>query len=219
MKLLLASQGITNKSLEKAFFGLVGKKSEELIVAYVPTAVYGASSVNKSWMVDNLISLRTMGIGKIDIVDPLAMPKEMWMPRFERADVIFVEGGSPAWAYESFEQTGFLDVLPDLLKSKVYVGCSTGSMILGEKVFSSKKTEFPNSTTGLNIFSGLGLVNFSIRPHIYRPDKADITLEMIADIAKKHQTKYYGIDDDTAILIDGEKFEIISEGKWKEFEK
>ncbi len=218
MKLLLASQGITNKSLEKAFLGLVGKKVEDVIVAYVPTAVYGASSINKSWMVDNLISLRKIGVGKIDIVDPLAMPKEMWLSRFERADVIFVEGGSPAWAYESFKKTGFLDVLPELLRSKVYVGCSTGSMILGEKVFSSKMTELPDGTSGLSIFSGLGLVDFSIRPHIYITDKADITEEMIASIAKEHHTIYYGIDDDTAILIDGDKFEVISEGKWKKFE-
>jgi len=217
MRLLLASQGITNKSIGKAFFDLVGKKAAEITVAFIPTAVYGASTVNKSWMVDNIISLHNLGIGKIDIVEPLAMPKEMWLPRLERADVIFVEGGSPIWAHDAFEKTGFLAALPKLLEDKVYVGCSTGSMLLGEMVVSSKKTEFPDGTLEFKNFHGLGLVHFSIRPHFYRPDKADFTEKMVADLAKKYDTRYYAIDDDTALLVDGDKFEVISEGKWKEF--
>ena len=36
---------------------------------------------------------------------------------------------------------------------------------------------------------------------------------------KQYKYPIYGIDDDTAIKIDGDKLEVVSQGVWKKFEK
>ncbi len=214
MKLLLTSRGITNQSLLDKLIEMVGKQPEEMTVAYVPTAVNVSSSPNKGWAIDSLKRLDEMKVANIDIVDFSAIPKEMWLPRFERADVIYVEGGTPSYLADEMRKAGLVELFSTALADKVYVGCSAGSNVLGEVIIKSMKEE-----PGYKIDKGFGLVNFSIRPHFARGDRTLFTEDLIQELAQKLQTTIYAIDDDSGIAIENDKLEIISEGKWKKFEK
>lgn len=213
MKLFLTSTGLTNKSLKNKLIELVGKQPEEMSVAYITTAFNTSSNPNKRWVIDNIKRLDEMKIANIDILDFSAIPKEMWLPRIERADVIYVEGGSPIHLATEMERTGFKDVLKKL-NDKVYVGCSAGSNILGEVMIKSSK-EAP----GFTMDKGFGWIKLSIRPHYLREDRIQFDDELIDSLAKQYKSDFYAIDDDSGIVVNGDKVEIISEGKWKKFEK
>lgn len=53
MKLLLTSGGLTNKSIEKALFELVGKKPEDTSLCFIPTAAT-AEMGDKDWFINDL---------------------------------------------------------------------------------------------------------------------------------------------------------------------
>ena len=215
MKLLLTSQGITNKSIEKKFFEMVGKKPEDIYLSYVPTAVNMAPVDDKRWMVENIQILDLMGIGTIDIVDFSAIPKESWRERFGKSDVIFVEGGSVPPLLSGAKKVGLDKLFPEILKNKVYVGCSAGSQLVCEVVTAGSRS----SSAGIWHDKGFGFVDFSIRPHFNRSDRSFFTEDIIAKIAKEYASTFYAIDDNTAIAVVDNRVEVVSEGKWKIFEK
>ena len=49
---------------------------------------------------------------------------------FEEADILFFEGGNTFHLMEWVSKSGLANLLPEFLKTKVYVGASAGSMIL-----------------------------------------------------------------------------------------
>ena len=214
MKLFLTSTGLTNKSLINKFIEMVGKQPKEMTVAYVPTAINTSSSPDKRWSIDNLRRLDDMKVANIDIVDFSAIPKEMWLPRFERADAIYVEGGTPAYLKSEIEKAGLIELFKTTLSDKVYVGCSAGSNVLGEIIIKSMKKE-----PWYKVEDGFKLFNFTIRPHYLRGDRTFFNDDVIQKLAKDLNTTIYAIDDESGIAIDGDKLEVISEGKWKKFEK
>ncbi len=212
MKLLLTSQGITNKSLQDKFIEIVGKDPSEMSVAYIPTAINTSSNPNKRWVIDSLRKLDDMKIANIDIVDISAISKDIWLPGIERADVIYVEGGDPMYLKEQFMNTDLINLLSTSNSEKVYVGCSAGSNILGEIIIKSTKDEI-----GYKTEKGLGILNFSIRPHFLRGDRGQFSEEFIQELAEKLNTTIYAIDDNSAIAIEDGNIEIVTEGKWKKF--
>lgn len=68
MRLLLTSGGLTNKSIIKAFEGLVGVPKKEIRIAFVPTAA-NVEEGDKGWLIDDLYRLKSQKYGGVDIVD------------------------------------------------------------------------------------------------------------------------------------------------------
>lgn len=62
---------------------------------------------------------------------------------------------------------------------------------------------------------GLGLVDFTLYPHLNHPDMDDTTLESIEAWASGIPAPTYAIDDATAIAVLDGSVEVISEGDWK----
>lgn len=212
MKLLLTSTGMTNETIKNKFIGMVGKQPEEMSLAYIPTAINVSDKPDKRWAIDNIVRLDAMGIGNLDIIDFSAIPKELWLPRLESVDVIFVEGGNPSYLISQMKKSGFADFLQKY--TGLYVGCSAGSNVLGEVVIKSSK-EAP----GYSKEEGFGLINFSIRPHFYREDRTQFSEELVAELAKKYRSDFYAIDDNSAIAVEGGNVMVVSEGRWKKFDK
>lgn len=92
MKLLLTSNGLSNQSIANALFSLVGKPVSETKIAFIPTAMNAGRS-DKGWFIDDLANIKKQDPELIDIVDISALPKPVWQPRLEAADVLFFSGG------------------------------------------------------------------------------------------------------------------------------
>lgn len=217
MKLLLTSSGITNKSIEKALSGLLGKPFDESHLTFIPTAA-NVEEGNKDWLVDDMYNFRKLGFTSFDVIDISAVPKNIWLPSFEKADVLVFGGGNADYLMEWLKKSGAKDVLPALLKTKVYAGISAGSMVTAKKISLSYADILYYEKTGkFQDIEGLGFVNFEIRPHLNSDYFEKVKIPFLAEVAKKNLSMFYAIDDDTALKVTDEEIEIISEGVWKKF--
>ncbi len=209
MKLLLTSAGITNKSIAKTLKGLVRGKIK---IAFIPTAANSLDS-EKDWLIKNYNECEKLG--RVDIVDISAIDKKNWLPRLKKANVIVVGGGDTKHLAICITKSGLNKELPTLLKKRVYVGISAGSIVTAKKI--SARSEFLYDYKIDKAPRGLGYINFNVRSHFNSPDFPKARDGYLKKISKKLKGDLYALDDESAVLcIDG-KTKVISEGKWKKY--
>lgn len=217
MKLLLTSGGLENKSIIKALQELVIKPFGVLKIAFIPTAS-NLESGDKWWVIVDLNVCKQLGFSSIDIVDISALPKEIWLDRLKEADILMVEGGNTYHLMHWFNKSGLSEILPELLKTKVYIGISAGSMVVTPSILNSTAEKPAAIEIGEVIDDqGLALVNFMVEPHINSSWFPELTFENLETESKKYSHPIYCLDDNSAIKIDGDKIEVVSEGEWKKF--
>lgn len=210
MKLLLTSNGICNESLKQALYDLT--QTKKISTVFITNASNNLN-MDKSWLIDDIYRFRK--IGEIDLLDLISTPKKLWQEKFDNCNVIAF-GGGDVTVMDDIITSNFDKELKELLKNKVYVGISAGSIILSENVWGSTEylyTHFPNHTP-----KGLNYMNFHFRPHLNSPDFPQARKEILEKIAQKYPNeKIYAMDDNSGIKIDGDSLEIISEGEYLEF--
>jgi dipeptidase E len=217
MKFLLTSSGISNKTIEKAFFELTQKQADKIKAVFIPTAA-NIEPGDKWWLVNDLVKIKDMGFAQLDIVDISAVPQNIWRPRLEEADVLFVGGGNTFHLMFWIKKSGLGAILPDLLKTRLWVGTSAGSMVPGIGIINDEDRVFAEKIEGEEIgIKGLGYVPFSLKPHYLSSLFEGRDDENVEREAKQFKEAFYAIDDNTAIMVDGDKLEVISEGKWRSF--
>ncbi len=211
MKLFLTSSGITNKSLATALKRLVKGKIK---IAFIPTAA-NIELGDKEWLIKDYVNLKKLG--SIDIVDISAMPKSIWLPRLKKANVIVFGGGVTTYLVKWIKKSGLKNELPELLKKRIYVGISAGSIALAKKI--SVASEFLYGENFDGTIRGLGYVNFHFRPHFNSPDFPKVRDKFLINIIDKLDGDLYALDDESGLLWDNGKVKIISEGRWKLYPK
>ncbi|MFE2643191.1 Type 1 glutamine amidotransferase-like domain-containing protein [Streptomyces nigra] len=220
MKLLLTAAGITNASIRDALVRLLGKPIAEADALCVPTAGYGhpMGSPAGAWrFISGRSPLPMCGLGwkSLGVLELTALPSigaERWVPWVQEADVLLVNGGDALYLAHWMRQSGLADLLPSL-SEKVWVGLSAGSMAMAPRI----GEYFVEWTAPTGDDSGLGVVDFSIFPHLEHPDLPENTMPKAEKWAAGLPNPAYAIDDDTAItVVDGE-VEVVSEGKWRHF--
>ncbi|TAH49836.1 MAG: peptidase E [Chloroflexota bacterium] len=223
MKLLLTSAGIKNTRIQNALLELLGKPIAESSALCIPTAGY-ALSVGGEWRgavgawrficgQEPRTPMCELGWKSLGVLELTALPsiaKELWVPTVEATDVLLVNGGDPLYLCYWMRQSGLANLLP-LLRETVYVGLSAGSMVMAPNIgedFVMWKPPTGGDET-------LGVVDFSIFPHLDHPDLPENTMADAVKWAAGMRVPCYAIDDETAIqVVDGE-IKIVSEGHWK----
>lgn len=198
-----------------ALQSLIGKDFKDAKVIFIPTAA-NMEEGDKWWLITDLSKCKELGFKETDIVDIAAVPKEVWQPRLEKADVIIVGGGNTSYLMGQIKKSGLSDALPELLKTRVYVGISAGSMVMAPNLREKEMQRLYEEPIVEADNAGLGLVDFLIVPHMnspYFPRAA----ELIDEIAKGIETPLYAIDDQTAVQVVDDKVEVVTEGKWKRY--
>lgn len=218
MKFLLTSAGITNASIEKALFELLGKSAAETRVAFVPTAATLIAD-DKSWLVQNCNDFLKLGLQSFDIVDISAVPKENWLKRFETADILCFGGGDEQYLAKVMHESGVAQVLLELLKTRVYVGISAGSMVVGRLLASHLTKQLWPEESFVGEEAGLGLLNISILPHLNSDYFAHLRKPLIESLADQFPQTVYALDDTSALKVTDNQIEVVSEGQFLELEK
>jgi dipeptidase E len=214
MKLLLTSGGITNPSIAKALFELVGKKPEDTSLVFIPTAS-NIEAGDKGWLIDDLVNLKKQGFKSIEIADISALEEKIWKPRFEAADILFFEGGETYYLMEWINRSGLISMLPEYLKSKVYVGVSAGSMAASKDLaLTISQIVYEEDLNQTENMAGLNLVDFYFLPHLNSPWFKNLREDFIRKATVGMKEKIYAMDDQSAIKVVDGKVDIVSEGKW-----
>jgi dipeptidase E len=220
MKLLLTSAGITNTSIHDALVDLLGKPVAESNALCIPTGGYGSSysSPQGAWRFITGQSAQPMtGLGwkSVGVLELSALPTmdaERWVPWVSETDVLLVNGGDALYLAYWMRQSGVADLLPSL-RETVYVGFSAGSMVLTPRIgkdFVGWKPPSGGDET-------LGIVHFSIFPHVDHPDLPENTMAEAERWAVGLSGPAYAIDDETAIKVTDGTVELVTEGNWKLF--
>lgn len=226
MKLLLTSGGITNNSIAQALEDLVGKRPKDIRIAFIPTAA-NSERGDKEWLINDLHRLKERNYF-VDIIELTALTPKGVAEALEDKDVIFVGGGNTFYLSYWLQKSGLFDLLPELLKTKVYAGISAGSMIMGESLVLSSHAQnniqaFEDQDYDLAVPTGeasgktLHLVPLIFRPHLNSRWAPNVRNEIIAKKAAKLTDKVYALDDNSALKITDGNIEVVSKGEWKEY--
>jgi dipeptidase E len=222
VKLLLTSAGIKNKSIREALVGLLGKPIAESNALCIPTAMYGHPMVRPelTWSFISGQEPRSpmceVGWKSVGVLELTALPsidKERWVSWVRDTDVLLASGGDALYLCHWMRESGLADLLPSL-RETVWVGLSAGSMVMTPRI----GEDFVHWKPPTRGDEALGLVDFSIFPHV---DNADLPENTMADAerwAAGIPGPAYAIDDETAIKVVDGAAEVLSEGHWKLFE-
>ncbi len=218
MKLLLTSGGLTNQTIRGALEELVGKPLDEATLAFIPTAA-NVEKGDKEWLIKDLSDAKSTFFS-VDIVDISAIPKELWLPRLEAANVLLFGGGNTFHLMHWIEKSGLKELLPKLLETRVYVDISAGSIVVCPTLLTSQSDRllyYEDEAKGYTNNNGLGFVNFNIRPHLNSPYFPNVQLPLLEKLAQDIKEPLYGIDDETAIMVFDDDVSVVSDGVWKKF--
>ena len=221
MKLLLTSGGVSNASILAALIELLGKPIEACNALCIPTAEYGHPMCTpaSAWRFVSGKSSSPMcdlGWGSMGLLELTALPsidRERWVPWIEKADVFLVDGGDAAYLCHWMRQSGLAALLPSL-PDAVWVGVSAGSMVMTPRIgkdFVEWKSPNGDDRT-------LGIVEFSIFPHLNHASMPENTLGNARRWAASLGNPAYAIDDQTAIAVVDGDVKVVSEGSWRHFQ-
>jgi dipeptidase E len=215
----LTSAGIKNASIENALVELLGKPIADCTALIVPTAAYGHPMAlpGPAWRFITGQSKTPMcefGWKSLGVLELTALPSidaENWVPMVQEADALLASGGDSLYLAHWMRESGLADLLPSL--RAVWAGVSGGSMVMAPRIGEEAVVWRPPSGGD----EALGVVDFSIFPHLDHPDLPENTMADAERWAARLPNPAYAIDDDTAIKVVDGKVEVVSEGHWKLF--
>jgi dipeptidase E len=221
LRLLLTSAGIKNPSIHDALVELLGKPIAESSALCIPTAGYGHPWVtpDKAW---NFISgkepecpMTELGWRSLGVLELTALPsidQERWVSWVRDTDVLLVNGGDALYLAHWMRESGLADLMPTL-PDTVWVGLSGGSMVMTPRI----GEDFVGWEPPAGGDEALGVVDFSIFPHLDHPALPHNTMAAAESWAAGLPGPAYAIDDHTAIKVTDGTAEVVSEGNWRLF--
>jgi dipeptidase E len=219
VRLLLTSSGLRNETLQQALLDLLGMPFEEAHIVYIPTASV-AEPGDHGWFVADLNRLYGLGWREFDVLELNGLPPQLVLDRLRHADVVYVEGGSHYHLARSITGNGLAEGFLEALESRVYVGVSAGSMIFSKRL-DEHSADIIGDTEDLHVLGAttlqppFGLFDWYLKPHLDSPDFPERDDDWAESIAAKADFPIYFIDDATAIRVDGDEVDVISEGRWR----
>jgi dipeptidase E len=220
MKLLLTSAGIKNTSIHDALVDLMGKPIAEASALCIPTATHALpGGAGHAWRFISGREPRTpmceLGWKSLGVLELTALPsidEELWVPMVRETDVLLVNGGDPLYLCYWMRQSELADLLPSL-RETVYVGLSAGSLVMTPSI----GEDFVRWRPPTGGDETLGVVDFSIFPHLDHQDMPDNSMADAERWAAGMSVPVYAIDDQTAIKVTDRAVDVVSEGHWKHF--
>ncbi len=220
MKLLLTSGGVTNPSIRNALVKLLGKPIAESNALCIPTAQWGHTACGPAsargfvvgappW--SHMCGLGWRSVGLLELTALPTIGEERWIPWVREADVLLVDGGDATYLCHWMRESRLVDLLPSLSRT-VWVGVSAGSMVMTPRIGASFVAwkSAPSDQT-------LGMVNFSIFPHLDHAMLPENTLADAERWAADIAGPAFAIDDETALKVVDGAVEVVSEGHWKQY--
>jgi dipeptidase E len=221
VKLLLTSAGIRNPSIRDALVDLVGKPIADSNALCIPTATYGhpMTGPGHAWRFISgqegrtpMVELGWKSVGVLELTALPSIAEARWIPWVQEADVLLVNGGDPLYLCYWMRQSGLAELMPSL-GDTVWAGLSAGSLVMTPRI----GQDFVHWKPPTGGDETLGVVDFSIFPHLDHPDLPENTMADAERWAAGMSLPAYAIDDETAIKVTDGTVEVVSEGHWKLF--
>ena len=159
-----------------------------------------------------MCELGSKSLGVLELTALPSIDEQRWVPLVQETDVLLASGGDALYLCHWMRQSGLADLLPSL-RETVWAGLSAGSMVLTPRI----GEDFVGWQPPAGSDSTLGLVDFSIFPHLDHEDLPNNSMAHAERWAAGIPGPAYAIDDETAIRVTDGTVEVVSEGHWKLF--
>jgi len=220
MRLLLTSGGVTNASILDALVDLLGKPVSACNALCIPTAEYGHPGCTpaSAWRFVSgkspapMCDLGWKSLGLLELTSLPSIAEERWVAWVREAYALLVDGGDASYLCHWMRQSGLAALLPSLPQA-VWLGVSAGSMVMTPRI----GEDFVNWKSPTGNDSTLGIVGFSIFPHLENRHMPHNGMSSAQRWAASLGNPAYAIDDQSAIRVVDGVAQVISEGEWKYF--
>ena len=155
-----------------------------------------------------MVDLGWKSVGVLELTALPSIDEERWVPLVRETDVLLVAGGDVLYLCHWMRQSGLADLLPSLSET-VWVGLSAGSMVMTPEV----GEDFIQWRPPTGDDSTLGIVDFSICPHLAPDGMPGNSMAEAEQWAAGISGPAYAIDDQTAIKVVDGTVEVVSEGR------
>lgn len=132
-----------------------------------------------------------------------------WRAPLERASGLFFTGGNQQTLVERVGRPDFLDALAQRRAAGMVVaGTSAGASALGTAMIAAGSDDTDLADSHLKMGNGFGMIDALIDQHFAQRGRIN---RLLAAVVKSGRLGI-GIDEDTAIVVTGDRFEVIGEG-------
>ena len=148
---------------------------------------------------------KNISYSEIDIAekDEQTLAKEL-----DGYDIIYVEGGNTFYLLQCVRESGFKNVVSDLLaRGVVYIGSSAGSYIACPSIVMATWSKRGFDQCGITDYTGMNLAPFLIKAH-YVPDM----LPSLKERAKDLHHPLRAITDEQAIIVQNDRIQLLGGG-------
>lgn len=148
-------------------------------------------------------------------LDIAGLSPEELKTTLSKYDIILVEWGNPFYLLKVVRETAFQSTMEELMKQwVVYIGKSAGSYIACPSLQVSTRSKLTFDKFGVTDLTAMHRVPFFVKAH-YTPEMHDALMIQ----AKELPAPLYALDNDQALVVDGEKVELIGGGSENIFGK
>lgn len=200
MKVILTSSGFTNEEIVKSCEELVGKPRAEINFLVLNEAIK-AEIGDCRWFIDGLQEIAMNFGGNIELLDLQAHDLSYVRARIAECDVIFCFGGQTDYLKEVIEETKFVEILPEILEKKVWVGSSAGSCVLCYK--EGKETSVGVFGETIENRYYLELLPICFLPHFRSTWFPQLTKDVALQESRNMDLPIYLMSDKSAIVVRG----------------
>ena len=204
--LVIVGGGMQDLDILVRFGELAGGLDAPIVV--IPTAG-GADNYDQSWQ--GLQQFRDAGLTNITLLhtyDPAVADTDAFAGAIQQAQGVWFTGGRQWRLADAYINTKVHDALWDLLsRDGVIGGSSAGATILGS--YLARGDTSGNTIMMGDHEEGLGFIeNVAIDQHLLRRNRH---FDLIEIIEEKPELLGIGLDENTAIIVQNNKFEVIGQ--------
>lgn len=184
---------------------MVEPKLQGKTVTYIPTA--GVVEEAEGMVEEETKTLESLGLS-VDVLEVSAASYERIVDSLTKNDVIFVGGGNTFFLLQELRRSGADKVLvQEVNKGKLYIGESAGSVIACPDIGYCAGMDSPDKASDLTDYTGLGLVDFYLVPHIGNRDMGEAAEKAVREYSSNLDIK--AITDGQLILVEDDGFKIL----------
>ncbi len=198
--LLVSMTHNVTELLKEAEPNLAGKT-----VTYIPTAAIAEEI--EGMAEEETKMLEDLGL-IVDELEVSTASRESAAEKLMKNDIIFVGGGNTFFLLQELKRSGADKVISQEVKrGKLYIGESAGAIAACPDIGYSAEMDAPEKAPDLTDYTGLGLVDFYVVPHLGHPEMGPGAEVIIEKYSSEMDLKV--INDYQAILVQGDKISIL----------
>ena len=172
---------------------------------YIPTA--GIAEEIEGMIEDETNTLESLGL-TVDVLDVSAASYDSIVSTLTKNDVIFVGGGNTFYLLQELRRSGADKILvQEVNKGKLYIGESAGAVITCPDIGYCAGMDKPEKAPELTDYTGLGLVDFYIVPHIGNAEMGEAAEKAVAEYNSRLDLEV--ITDKQVIQVEDERHRIL----------